>query len=218
MKTKRPKQTDAQKLRAARKELKALRARAAHDAQREKAETGKHAELMKIGKCAYSALAEMVAALECDYDRLEELRDERKDWLKANPGSFIEPNDPRDGARWAMAFPDESDELSDLAGDAGDCTDRDDAEQRVHEDALSVDVRSDWHEPTSGDYRAPSEFQILLATGGPAVRIMGELDEHGEPYRAWLEVQDWFRPWTRYPEADSDVLLAYARCFHFGEG
>ena len=62
-----------------------------------------------------------------------------------------------------------------------------------------------------------AEFCILLTTGGPAVRIRGELDEYNEPRRAWLEVQDWFLPWTEYVCADSDVLLNYARCFYFGE-
>jgi hypothetical protein len=72
------------------------------------------------------------------------------------------------------------------------------------------------------------EFNILLSTGGPAVRIMGEL-RYGEPYRAWLEVQDWFTPWTQYygtnnpddphswaNQPSQDVLLTYARQFYFG--
>ena len=32
----------------------------------------------KIGKPTFDAIAEMVAALKCDYDRLAELRDERE--------------------------------------------------------------------------------------------------------------------------------------------
>lgn len=46
--------------------------------------------------------------------RIIELENQRASWLKANPGRFISPNDPRDNARWALAFPDEADELSDL--------------------------------------------------------------------------------------------------------
>jgi hypothetical protein len=60
-----------------------------------------------------------------------------------------------------------------------------------------------------------SEFCILLCTGGPAARILGELDEHGEPYRAWMEYQDWGTPWTQFVPANQDVLLSYARCFCF---
>jgi hypothetical protein len=41
---------------------------------------------------------------------------------------------------------------------------------------------------------------------------------NGEPHRAWLEVQDWGTPWTRYFDIEQDTLLAYARCFYFGEG
>ncbi len=92
--------------------------------------------------------------------------------------------------------------------------DREDAERAIHEDALSVEVRSDWHEP--GGDNTPGEFTILLCTGGPAVRIVGELDR-GEPSRAWLECQDWFTSWTQVHGPDQDVLLAYARCFYFGE-
>jgi hypothetical protein len=62
----------------------------------------------------------------------------------------------------------------------------------------------------------PSEFMILLCTGGPAVRIVGELNR-GEPCRAWLEYQDWGTPWTRYFGADSDTLCQYASQFCFGE-
>ncbi|MDR6858912.1 hypothetical protein J2W96_005244 [Variovorax guangxiensis] len=39
------------------------------------------------------------------------------------------------------------------------------------------------------------EFEILLCTGGPTVRIVGDLDHHGEPDRARIEYQDWFEPW-----------------------
>ena len=38
---------------------------------------------------------------------------------------------------------------------------REDAETTIHEDPLSVLVRSDWHEPGSEDSK-PTEFEILL--------------------------------------------------------
>ena len=92
----------------------------------------------------------------------------------------------------------------------------DDARQRIEEDPLSVQVRSDWHEP--GDQDPPQEYMILLCTGGPATRIIGDLDEHGEPESAKLQYQDWFTAWTVYPLTDDeeDYLLDYARCFYFG--
>lgn len=106
-------------------------------------------------------------------------------------------------------------------------TDWDNAESAIHDDALSVQVRSGWYTP--GDTRTkddtPAEYEILLCTGGPACRIIGELDNYGEPKTAELQVQDWFTPWTAIrPQVAPDnfdsepILLEYARCFYFGEG
>jgi hypothetical protein len=55
-----------------------------------------------------------------------------------------------------------------------------------------------------------------LTTGGPAVRIIGELDG-GEVESARLEVQDWGTPWTEHCTTgdDNEALLSYARCFYF---
>ena len=93
--------------------------------------------------------------------------------------------------------------------------DEDEARQRIHESPLSVEVRSDWIE--SGQTFEPAEYQILLMMGGPAVRIIGDLDEHGVPERARLQYQDWGTPWTNYPidTAQENVLLSYARNFVF---
>lgn len=167
-------------------------------------------------RAQYESIAQMVAALECDYDRLEELRDERSDWLAENPGRFIEPNDPRDGARWALAFPDEAEELAELSEAAGEYESLEDAERAIREDPLSVEVRTGWY-PPGDDKPDPEEFQILLCTGGPAVRIRGELDQWAEPASARLQYQDWFTPWTDYLETDEATLLAFCREFYFGE-
>jgi hypothetical protein len=100
------------------------------------------------------------------------------------------------------------------------------AEREIHEDALSVEVRSDWYQAGDGEgafTRKPAEYRILLCTGGPAVQIVGTLSEHCEPETAEMQCQDWFQPWTRvvFPDMTSDyyetVLLAYARCFYYGE-
>lgn len=170
----------------------------------------------KIGKPMLGNLRDMVAALECDYEKLAELRETRDDY--EIPGMEDAPvlveADRR--AAWAEANPDDAEELAELEEAAGDCKDRDDAETRIHEDPLSIQVRSDWED--SAESFTASEFQILLSTGGPATRIMGELDANGEPCRAWLEVQDWFKPWTEYHVSGGmDTLLTYARCFSFGQ-
>lgn len=173
----------------------------------EKQDAEKHAQLMEIGKKAYASIAEMVAALNCDYDRLAELRQDRDDWNKR----YEEGNEQTDYANGSL----DAEELAELEKDAGDCESREDAEQRIHEDPLSIEVRGDWC--TLGESAGkPTEFKILLATGGPAVRICGELDAYGQPTRAYLQVQDWFTPWTDYTDVDSD-LLTYASQFYFGE-
>lgn len=93
---------------------------------------------------------------------------------------------------------------------------REEAETRIHEDPLSVRVRSDWREPGEESSEAV-EFEILLCTGGPAVRIIGSL-AHEEPDTARLEYQDWGTPWTEYglSSDETDVLLTYCRQFYFG--
>ena len=84
----------------------------------------------------------------------------------------------------------------------------------IYADALSVRVRSDWKN-LGADLKA-GEFEILLCTGGPAVRIIGDLDE-GQPTSARLQHQDWFTPWRDCHEAREKILLSYASCFYFGE-
>jgi hypothetical protein len=156
----------------------------------------KERDLQDIGRSAYESIAEMVAALECDYDRLAELREER-----------AALDNPDDLNEWDFQ------ELEGLEAAAGDCESREDAERRIQEDPLSIEVRSGW--VAIGDPFEAEEFNILLATGGPALRIRGELNGE-EPSRAWLEVQNWFTPWTQYHDADPEVLLTYARQFYFG--
>jgi hypothetical protein len=59
--------------------------------------------------------------------------------------------------------------------------------EAIHEDPLSISVRSGWTYP--GDPFEPAEYEILLSWGGPASRITGEL-EHEQPEGAVLEYQD----------------------------
>ena len=91
-------------------------------------------------------------------------------------------------------------------------------DQEISEDPLSVQVRSDW-----GDIGAelePAEFEILLSTGGPASRIVGELNQYKWPTRPRLQHQDWFTPWTEYldaTDAQNEALDWYCGMFYFGE-
>jgi hypothetical protein len=98
------------------------------------------------------------------------------------------------------------------------------AEQTIHEDALSVEVRCDWYTVASSTHEeggTPAEYRILLCTGNPAVQIVGRLSEHCEPETAELQCQDWFQPWTsvyiKGAEDAEEIMLAYARCFYYGE-
>lgn len=94
-----------------------------------------------------------------------------------------------------------------------DYHDEDAAREAIDEDPLSVEVRSAWH--GRGEDAKDAEFSILLCTGGPAVRIRGELDQYGQADRAWLEYQDWGTPWTEYHAelGIQDSLLEYANQF-----
>lgn len=94
----------------------------------------------------------------------------------------------------------------------------DDMAERMQSNALDVQVRSDWHTPGTDEHGA-NEYSILLCTGGPAVRIIGELDEYGQPETTNLEYQDWFTPWERYQTTleENDIMRTYALQFYFGE-
>jgi len=164
--------------------------------------TDNHAKDQAAAQLAH--IRSPVAALECDYDRLEELREASDDESAPIVYGTGSPLDSE-----------ELEELTALEAQANGCENRDAAYDNIQEHPLSVEVRSGWHNP--GEESEPEEFQILLCTGGPAVRIMGELNEHGEPDRAWLEYQDWGTPWTHYyEEGAGDVLLTYCQQFYFG--
>lgn len=95
----------------------------------------------------------------------------------------------------------------------------DEACDEIQEGPLSVMVRDGWRAPGTQVDEGPEEYEILLSTGGPATRIVGRLNEYNEPETAALEVQDWFVPWKEWRGEgwSEDTLLAYARCFYFGD-
>ena len=98
----------------------------------------------------------------------------------------------------------------------GERLDSDDLEERAREWPLSVLVRSGWHLPLSA--LAPAKYEILLCTGGPAVRIRGDLSECGEPKTPRLESQDWFTSWERFDTTadENEALAEFAALFWFG--
>lgn len=206
------------------------------DKDMERAESQARAQLQSI--------REMLAAKNVDYDRLQELRDLREELqeilqdaceavddaeMEQSAGRRdLEDFDPeavdlacdhlREAEEDLYQFGrNEGEELAELEADAGDCESEDQALERIQEDPLSVEVRSCWGSP--GEKMEACEFQILLCTGGPAVRIVGELDQWNEPNRARLEYQDWFTPWQiMYTDSDDTaVLVMYAEQFYYGE-
>lgn len=187
--------------------------------------TENHAEEQAAAQ--YSSIVRMLEAVNCDYDRLEELRSEREELTEAvkdaeaeyhgaDETNLAETTDALNEAREALTQweTDNAEELAELEDSAGECSDEEEARQVIQEDPLEVQVRSDWTSP--GETLEAGEFMILLCTGGPAVRIVGELNR-GEPCRAWLEYQDWGTPWTQWFGAKSDTLCEYAANFFFGE-
>src|SRR3990167_8383175 len=96
--------------------------------------------------------------------------------------------------------------------------DEDKAREAILEDALSVEVRSEWH--TVGDESDDAEYRITLCTGGPAVQIRGQLGAYSEPDTAILECQDWFTPWVEVETTGEDerIMLVYAQQFYFEAG
>lgn len=188
------------------------------------------------------SIAEMVAALECDYDRLEALHEERaglesavndankaRDDMPAERGpesisdAYHNAHCAAMDAAGALAEWDTENgkELAELTGaatiDGYQMNDADSVRERIQEAPLSVDARTGWNNPGAADVQ-PEEFCILLSTGGPALRIRGELDRGMQPRRAWLEYQDWGTPWTEYhgEGCTGDDLLTFCSQFYFG--
>ena len=93
--------------------------------------------------------------------------------------------------------------------------------QYAQEMPLSVLVRSGWHAPGISE-QTSEEFEILLSTGGPACRIIGELDRGSVAWqsgcRPVMQHQDWFKPWAEISyDIDIDALLWFCEQFYYGE-
>ena len=101
------------------------------------------------------------------------------------------------------------------AMEAAESEDMSDIMDRITEMPLSVCVRSGWQQPGVND-QSPEEYELLMGTGGPAVRIYGRLDEHGRPRSAELQGQNWFTPWERTTvDQDEEGLLQFAEYFYY---
>lgn len=131
-----------------------------------------------------------------------------------------ETNRSEEQAKWKLASICEMVDALLKAENEGNDEARDEAEQRIREHPLSVEVRPDWYTPGADPKDQAFSFKILLCTGGPAVRIVGELNDFMEPKAVWIEHQDWYEPWKRLDwltEEQGEKLLRYCHCFYFGE-
>ena len=162
------------------------------------------------------SIVAMVAALECDYTRLNELREDletacfdESQSTDPNPRGWI--SDVASNAE--HTYHTAAAEFIALESAAGDCTSEEEARSRIEEDPLSVEIRSGW--ANSKDEFEPEEFRIVLCTGGPHVEIVGNLDR-GEPSRPRILYWDWGTSGGLF-DFDSEAVLTYCRVFYFGE-
>jgi hypothetical protein len=93
------------------------------------------------------------------------------------------------------------------------------AREFLTDSPLSVEVRTDWHAVGAVEAAKPTHYTILLCWGGPAVQIIGSLDQYNQPDSAALQYQDWFTEWTTFPTTDKDdaALVSYATEFYFDQ-
>lgn len=92
--------------------------------------------------------------------------------------------------------------------------DSDDLRERIEEMPLSVQVRDGWRAPGAKSDGA-EEFEILLSTGGPALRIYGEIGGCHS-----LQWQDWGTPWTDYLDTTDEqdrAISAFVGLFYLGD-
>ena len=107
---------------------------------------------------------------------------------------------------------------------------QDEIRESVLNSALSVEFRSGWYSsPESIADLKPEEFKILLSWGGPACRIIGNLDQYSQPTDIEIQYQDWGTPWQSLQlnphyaglnvniTDDIEALKWFCSCFYFGE-
>ena len=96
---------------------------------------------------------------------------------------------------------------------------QDQLRESILNSALSVEFRNGWYSDLYHlkGVTEPIEFKILLSWGGPALRIIGELDDYG-PVNPKLQYQDWGTLWTDFEitENQQEALNWFFNCFYLG--
>ena len=100
--------------------------------------------------------------------------------------------------------------------ESNDYNQQDELRESVLNSALSVEFRSGWYSSLD-DELVPEEFKILLTWGGPALRIIGEIEENFA-VNPKLQFQDWGTLWTDFEitEDQQKALNWFCNCFYFG--
>lgn len=98
--------------------------------------------------------------------------------------------------------------------------DLDSVREDILEFPLEISVRSGWTSLSTvlESGLDPDEYYLLLCTGGPAVRIRGDLGMYDTPETAVLEYCHWTCGWTilSVTHAQSEDLLEFASMFYYG--
>tara|TARA_Y100000114_G_scaffold149008_1_gene162671 strand:+ start:273 stop:674 length:402 start_codon:yes stop_codon:yes gene_type:complete len=100
--------------------------------------------------------------------------------------------------------------------ESNDYDQQDELKESVLNSALSVEFRSGW--ATNPEELNIEQFKILLTWGGPALRVIGDLDQYKQPENIKIQFQDWGTPWTDYEitEDQQDALNWFCNCFYLG--
>ena len=154
-------------------------------------------------KAQLQHIQDLMAAYRLDWDRYHEAKEELDDieWeIETLRATSVELVGQVEELQAGIA------EIAEFDAARMDCEDSDEVMELIMEYPLSVEVRSGWVSISESSEMEPEEFCILLCTGGPAVRIMGEVESDGLPSRAWIEYCDWGTPWTPLDESSDDVL------------
>lgn len=110
--------------------------------------------------------------------------------------------------------------IKELAGrmDAEDDDTREAAEEEAQESVLSVMVRDGWRSPGGSAEDGAEEYEVLLTTGGPALRLWGKLGRSGPDEWPHLQWQDWGTPWMEVPLGEErEAVSTFLSAFYFEE-
>ena len=86
--------------------------------------------------------------------------------------------------------------------------------ENVINSALSVEFRSGWYSELYDRVRIgePAEFKILISWGGPALRVIGEIEENFA-VNPKLQYQDWGIYFVYIQKYDI-ILIVYTKILH----